>query len=514
MDTIEHMEGMEKFTLKKGQFLLKNQPTAAKAYAEAWIKECPNALEALQFSGFLYAQEKNWEQALFLFKKALKLASSEVSNHINISNIYVSLGNFQTAITHLREALRLDPFHAEAYNNLGRLFYKEGRVPDAIPYFEKALRIDPNYTEAHYNLAHAFSKQNQFLKAINHYQEVLRLSPEHPTTHLNLGILYHAEGQFLEAIPHLTKATIYDEKNCDALKLLGDAYLNAGKTNEAIETFEKALVLIPKLSIAHHNLAILYLRKSDNEKALLHFTKALNLDPANETAKHMINALTGNTMETSAPPEYIAQLFDQYANYYNLHLRQKLDYQAHVLLRNAVGKCLQSNPKTGRVLDLGCGTGLCGVVFRDLARELIGVDLSSNMIAEAKTLDTYEKLIVADIHPYLAQTNLEPFDLIIAGDVLVYSGDLNSLFSNVAKNLNANGFFAFTIESLPEGTSQPPKETFQLQPSGRFAHASAYIHQLAKANHLKIVQEEAVIIRKQEGNPIGGRLYVLATQRL
>jgi predicted TPR repeat methyltransferase len=179
-----------------------------------------------------------------------------------------------------------------------------------------------------------------------------------------------------------------------------------------------------------------------------------------------------------------------------------LDYQAHILLRNAIGRCLKNNPKIGRVLDLGCGTGLCGIVFRDLALELIGIDLSPKMIAKSKTLDTYEKLEVCDIHEYLARSGHLPFDLIIAGDVLVYSGELDNLFTNIAKNLSPHGRFAFTVENLTTGN-------FQLQPSGRFAHSSSYIHTLAKTNALQIVLEEEIVPRKQESLPIPGRLYVL-----
>ena len=493
---------MENFTLEEAEALLIRQPEAAKVYARAWAEHSPDSLQALQFNGFLCAKEKKMKQALSLFEKALNIAPNEVSNHINISNVHVELGNFDTARMHLHQALRIDPFHAEAYNNLGRLSFKENRMADAIPYFEKALRIDPNYAEAHYNLAHAASLQNQFLRAITHYQEVLRLWPEHSITHLNLGMLYHAELQFLEAAQHLEKALVYDTENLDAIKLLGDSYLNLGKIDEAIQSFENALKLSPLLPEAHHNLAILYLKKEDKEKALQHFTQALQLDPNNETAKHMINSLTGESKETATPSQYIAELFDQYADYYNLHLKQKLDYQAHVLLRNAIGRCLKNNPKTGRVLDLGCGTGLCGIVFRDLALELIGVDLSPKMIAQAKTLDTYEKLEICDIHDYLAKPDLAAFDLIIAADVLVYSGALNSLFAKVAKHLNPNGHFAFTLENLAEGS-------FQLQSSGRFAHSATYIHKLAEDNGLKIELEEEIVPRKQEGLPIPGRLYVL-----
>ena len=37
-----------------------------------------------------------------------------------------------------------------------------------------------------------------------------------------------------------------------------------------------------------------------------------------------------------------------------------------------------------RVLDAGCGTGLCGPLLRPYAKRLVGVDLSSGMLERAR----------------------------------------------------------------------------------------------------------------------------------
>lgn len=41
--------------------------------------------------------------------------------------------------------------------------------------------------------------------------------------------------------------------------------------------------------------------------------------------------------------------------------------------------------KSMRILDLGCGTGLCGAWFTDYAKDLVGVDISPNMIEQVRT---------------------------------------------------------------------------------------------------------------------------------
>jgi predicted TPR repeat methyltransferase len=471
--------------------------------------------ETLQAKGFQAVKEKDIERALVSFKQALLCNPHAVSVHNNLSNVYTQLKNSEAALAHLHEALRLQPQHAESYNNLGRLLYKQARIAEAIPYFEKALRIDPNYWEAHYNLAHSLSSLNQLNRAAAHYQEVIRIIPEHSIAHFNLGLIYVAEENYTLAEVHLNKAIIQDPHNVEALRQLGQVYVQQGHSEEALQTYQKALDLDPTLADVHHNLAILYLRQSERAKALVHFTEALKQDPTNDTAKHMVMALS-NTESNSTPPAYITQLFDQYADYYDEHLKTKLKYNAPGLLRNAVGRSLQNNPRVGRVLDLGCGTGLCGIYFRDMALDLIGVDLSPKMIEKARALGAYEKLVVADFNNYLTQPDLEPFQLIIACDVLVYSGDLATLFKNINRVLLPGGYFAFTTEILDQDNIEISKNTdknslrYHLQPTGRFAHSNAYIHELAKCNQLRVLCEENIILREQEGIPIHGQLWVLS----
>lgn len=487
--------------------LLAQNALEAKTYGEQWVHDAPHSFEALQFCGLVHAKLKDMTKALGYFNRALDINPTNVACHNNISNIYLAVHDTEKALQHLHQALRIDPLHPEAYNNFGRLLYKQGRIADAIPHFQKALRINPDYWEAHYNLAHSLASQNQMNAASTHYREVIRLNPEHPIAHFNLGLACISEEQINAAEIHLKKALELMPQNLEAARQLGHVYVTLGKIEDAIQSFEYALSISTDLADVHHNLAILYLRCQEKSRALTHFQETLKRDPTNDTANHMILALSGIQTSISAPPGYIAQLFDQYAEYYDAHVKTKLDYQVPGLLRNAVGRSLTKNNhlKVGRVLDLGCGTGQCGVFFRDLAVDLIGVDLSENMIEKAKCLDAYEKLVIADITDYLAQSDLEPFDLIVAGDVLIYTGDLTELFSRISTILLPKGYFAFTTESMEESSNM----NYFLQPTGRYAHTNTYIHQLAEKYGFIIDTVEEIVLRKHEGAPVPGRLYVL-----
>ena len=86
---------------------------------------------------------------------------------------------------------------------------------------------------------------------------------------------------------------------------------------------------------------------------------------------------------------------------------------------------------------MGCGTGLCGELFKSAAASITGVDIADQMLAVAKQKNIYDTLIEADILDYLIKQH-EAYDLILAGDVLVYFGDLNGIFSAAHQALRAN----------------------------------------------------------------------------
>ena len=154
------------------------------------------------------------------------------------------------------------------------------------------------------------------------------------------------------------------------------------------------------------------------------------------------------------------------------------------------------------VLDLGCGTGLFGVEIAAAKSRLVGVDLSARMVDAAGNRGVYDELHAASIDTYLA-THADRFDLVVATDVLVYIGALETMFAGVRSHLNAGGRFAFSTESPAD-----LMDGFRLLPAGRYAHSPAYVRALAGANGFEVIAQEPAIIRTEANVPIEGFVFV------
>lgn len=131
-------------------------------------------------------------------------------------------------------------------------------------------------------------------------------------------------------------------------------------------------------------------------------------------------------------------------------------------------------------------------------------------------------LEAANIAPFLASCADSSLDLIISADVWIYVGALSDIFQLCARKLQSKRWLVFSIEelasvdSLADGgaspsmsPSVPASDGYQLASSGRFQHAQSYIETLAVAHGFAVVLHEPIAVRKESGQPIPGRIYLL-----
>jgi len=160
------------------------------------------------------------------------------------------------------------------------------------------------------------------------------------------------------------------------------------------------------------------------------------------------------------------------------------------------------NPGTGlSVLDLGCGTGLCGPLFRPLAATLAGVDLSPAMIDKARRRGVYDRLEVGDLVTALRRAP-GAADLLVAADVLVYVGDLAPVLSAAAAALRPGGLFAFSVE-------EHSGAGFTLLPTRRYAHSAEYVNSEAARVGLEVIHLHGAIARTENGRDVPALIIIL-----
>jgi predicted TPR repeat methyltransferase len=197
----------------------------------------------------------------------------------------------------------------------------------------------------------------------------------------------------------------------------------------------------------------------------------------------------------------VRRLFDQHAPDFDEALLTRLDYRAPNILKAAVEGVKGRPLRLGSLLDLGCGTGLAGAAFRPCCDWLVGVDLSPDMIAQARAKGLYDQLTVGDLTENLVAAAGAQHHLVLAADVFVYCSGLAPIVSAVSRVLTPDGLFAFTVEAH-EGRG------VVLRPTLRYAHGADHVRASIEAAGLRLLHLSEVATRTESGAPVAGLVVV------
>ena len=338
----------------------------------------------------------------------------------------------------------------------------EGKYDEAQWRLERARQLDPESPEVHYRLGLLFADTRRLPSALDSYDAAVALTPSDPRFHNNRGSVLQ----------------------------------QLGRIEDAASAFQQAIDLAPDLQPPYVNLGNLLFQSGRGALAIEVYERAIARGLDAGVFRQFIAAARGEATPRS-PDAWVRATFDNFAPVFDAHL-QSLGYAVPGQLANLLKRHLSASVD---ILDLGCGTGLCGVSLAASRKSLVGIDLSEQMLSFAKQRGVYDELRKSEIHEWLCRAGAETFDVVIAADVFIYIGALENVFSEIARVTRRGGWLAFSIEEN-DGTD------YVLRSSGRYAQSTGYIERLAKPS-FRIVDNVAEAIRTEKGVPLWGRLLLM-----
>jgi predicted TPR repeat methyltransferase len=378
-------------------------------------------------------------------------------------------GQLGEAAALYHQVLASEPEHFGALHLLGVIEAQHRRYPEAVVLIEQAIRVDSSVAAAHANLGNAQCALGLFDQALVSYRRALTLQPGHRWALMGQGKASWSLGRLTEALASYEAALEIDPDCSESLTNRGDILLKLGRLDEGVVSLRRAV--------------------------------DCGADP--DPIRFVLASIGQETAPGMAPPGYVKDLFDKYADRFDAELVEVLHYRTPELLAQLVLR--HSTPAPLDVLDLGCGTGLCGPLLRPVARRLTGVDLSANMLDKARGRGVYSDLECIELTEYLGTRGAE-FDLVIAADVFVYLGDLAPVFAGVQRALRAGGRFAFSVEAGEQ-------RDCELAATRRYRHSKAYLDRLAAEHGFDVDTIETGVLRLNDGSDVRGHLALLTLAR-
>jgi predicted TPR repeat methyltransferase len=417
---------------------------------------------------------------------------------MGIAILFQKEGHLDEAADVYRRLMEAAPEHPDVLHYAGMLAHQQGRSEDAVALIERSLAILPDRADCYSNLGIIYRALGQLPEAIAAYERAIALNPGHANAYNNLGVLLRATGRVDEAEAAYRKAIELNPEHIDAYNNLGILLAATNRAKEAVVCYCKVTTLKPEYREAHRLLAMSYCTLGDIDKAIAIYEKWLQEEPENPVAKHLLAACTGRDVPARAADAYVERAFDDFAASFDAKLGQ-LSYRAPQIVAAMLADTGIEPARRLDILDVGCGTGLCGPLVAPYARRLTGVDLSSKMLARADERRVYDELVKSELTTYLRPLH-DRFDVIISADTLVYFGALDEFVGVAAQALRRGGWLIFTLE---EAVHPADGSEYQIATHGRYQHTQAYLERLLAGARLQwyVVRAE---LRMESGMPVAG----------
>ena len=338
-----------------------------------------------------------------LLRVATQLAPDVTRAHAALGSLLVAERRFAEAAPLFGRCIELDPGNPDWPLSQADVLMAIGAWMGAAVAIETALKLE--YTAALLRRAsYAHLQAGDVAQATVRAREAVRFEPDDPYNHYLLGLaLTRSGGSDDEAFASLEKAISVGGMKL-AIPVI--AQLSAIGATALVEQLrrrftenENDMPFLYYVALANH-----YKGLADGDAALrqLELAMAVTEDDSRDELRFQIAVMRGaegweSMYADDPPPEAVRARYAPLAPEWSRRRQIGDLYQAPLEVSAAVrAVCLDSIPVPA-IIDLGCGSGLIGRLVRSMCDQLVGVDITAEMLDAAQTQGCYHQLVHADV---------------------------------------------------------------------------------------------------------------------
>lgn len=451
------------------------------------------------------------KEAVEYYKKALKTNKKSETATSNLAIIYYELKNIFQAKRYANKTLKINPQNVSAMVVWGNINYCAKKYLKALKFYQQALEIQHNFYTANFNTAGIYFDMKDYPTAYFYARRTVQLYPDSQEAMAllaNICIELNKADEAVEVLAYLYQQNPQDYWVCNSIS---QAYQQQQKYELALDMGWRAITLSNGENSQHINFGYLLYEiaiESKTTDVKKYAKKWLQKYPENQVVRHMGNAILNAENVSQINSLFVREIFDAFADDFE-DVLQSLDYSVPSLMSKYLDS-LFTNLKLPKmkILDAGCGTGLCGKYLKKYAkfRGLDGVDISSKMLEVAKRKKLYTHLYCQDLNVFLSEKNNE-YDLINAADVFTYFGELNNMFILLFGALKKDGRILFSVSENYENDND-----YFLHASGRFLHSRKYIEDSLKRQGFFVEKINRFRLRNEGDKKVFGWIIMAQKQ--
>ncbi len=179
---------------------------SAEIYLKQALRLQSNNSHVLRLLGVVYAQRRQYSEALEYLNNSLKALPKNSLALSNLGNVYHELKRYDDALDAYDKSIKIDQKYEEVWSNKGNTLYELRRFEEALAHFDKALSLKPDFPEGWFNKGNALRELRRFEEALAHFDKALSLRPDYVEGWTNKAVTLNELRRFEEALAHFDKA--------------------------------------------------------------------------------------------------------------------------------------------------------------------------------------------------------------------------------------------------------------------------------------------------------------------
>lgn len=204
--------------------------------------------------GKLKSKQKEYDQSIYYFNKALLIDQKSEEALINLSTVYFDLENYHEALNILYQTININKNNEKAVINIAASLNMMERYSESIDWSEKILSNSTNDL-ALINLAESLSGLKEYSKSLEIYNQISKSGENYIKVINNKGVIFDKLGKYEDALLCFDEIIKINNLNEDALS-------NKAKILNEIHNYVEALICIDKAIAINFNRINLHLGKA------------------------------------------------------------------------------------------------------------------------------------------------------------------------------------------------------------------------------------------------------------
>jgi protein O-GlcNAc transferase len=166
------------------------------------------------------------------------------------AEIYLEIGanflrekNYENAVSAFRKALKIHPEDGVVWTQIGAAYLGQGAPRAAVKAYHKALKLGTDDFDVHFQLAEALAELDDYQGSVEELRLAIQHTGDDAEAYYRLGVALDRLERYPEAVAAFEKATELAPREVSYYQSLGFCYDSIGEHQKAVNCLKRAVEL-------------------------------------------------------------------------------------------------------------------------------------------------------------------------------------------------------------------------------------------------------------------------------